>query len=377
MRKLATIQKVISIDPIPNADQIERATILGWEVVVKKGELKAEDMVVYCEIDSVLPDLPEFEFLRQSKFRIRTIRLRGQISQGIAFPLSILNGKKFKVEEDYDVTELLGITKYEPHQQTTKEGRQQRDKFVFPDWFPVFLRRFLVKKLPVLANWICRILPHTTIAKTWPSFFPKTDETRVQVLQCVLSKYVGTKCYVTEKVDGSSISVYKKGKDFGVCSRNLDIKKDPSNKFWKVVIDANIEQKLNRISGDIVLQGELLGEGVQGNKYKLKGTAIWWYNAWNVKERKYYSYLELVAILDELGLPIVPVLNYNYELSAIIPDLVEMSKGYSVINPQILREGIVIRPLIETIDFEFIKRLPSGRISFKAVNPLFLLKYPE
>jgi hypothetical protein len=93
MRKLCTIQFIKDLVAIPQADNIQKATILGWEVVVKKGEFKVTDPCVFCEIDSIMPDLPEFEFLRQSKFRIRTIRLRGQVSQGIAFPLSILHGK--------------------------------------------------------------------------------------------------------------------------------------------------------------------------------------------------------------------------------------------------------------------------------------------
>jgi hypothetical protein len=375
MRKLATIQFIKDIVAIPQADAIQKATIQGWEVVVKKDEFKINDACVYCEIDSILPDLPEFEFLRQSKFRVKTIRLRGQISQGIAFPLSILHGK-YKVEEDYDVTELLGVKKWEPYQDQVK-GQKQKAKFVFPDWFPIFLRRFLVKKMPKVADLVCRILPNTTIARTWPGFFPKTDETRVQVLQNVLSKYVGTKCYITEKVDGSSISIYYNGGKFGVCSRNLDIQPDKTNKFWWAVLSYDIEKKLKNYGQDIVLQGELLGEGVQGNKYQLSGNIIQFYNAWDIKKQRYYSYKELVAVLDELQLLMVAVLDFNYTLTAIIPELVDMSKGYSTLNSKILREGIVIRPLEEITDLDFRSKLPNGRISFKSVNPEFLLKYGE
>ena len=107
MRKLASIQTVNAVEPIPNADAIERVRVLGWWVVSKKGEHKPGDKLVYCEIDSLLPERPEFEFLRPSSFkpaqtddlgnvtvaagfRIKTIKLRGQVSQGICFPLSIL-----------------------------------------------------------------------------------------------------------------------------------------------------------------------------------------------------------------------------------------------------------------------------------------------
>lgn len=90
MRKLASIQRIISLSAIEGADKIEKAVVLGWNVVVKKGDFKVGDLCVYCEIDSILPDKPEFEFLRDRKFRIKTIKLKNQCSQGICFPLSIL-----------------------------------------------------------------------------------------------------------------------------------------------------------------------------------------------------------------------------------------------------------------------------------------------
>lgn len=90
MRKLASIQKIIGLEPIEGADNIMKAKVLGWELVIKKGEYAVGDFCIYCEIDSVLPNKPEFEFLKSKNFRIRTIRLRGQISQGICFPLSML-----------------------------------------------------------------------------------------------------------------------------------------------------------------------------------------------------------------------------------------------------------------------------------------------
>src|SRR6476659_9737047 len=112
-RKLASIQRIKALDPIPNADAIERATVLGWQLVVKRGEFGVGDPCVYVEIDSVLPERPEFEFLRPRGFRIRTARLRGQISQGICFPLEILPAGT-PLDDGADVTGVLGITKYEP-----------------------------------------------------------------------------------------------------------------------------------------------------------------------------------------------------------------------------------------------------------------------
>ena len=185
MRKLASIQKILSINPIPDADLIEVAQVLGWKVVVKKGEFNVGDNCVYCEIDSLMPEHPEFEFLRKSKFRIRTIKLKNQISQGICFPLSILSffGKTttnqftgvelfipdndlenpIPIIEDNDLTSALGIEKYEPPIPAELEGEAKGG---------------------------------------FPSFMIKTDEDRIQILPHILEQYAGEKFIATEKLDG-------------------------------------------------------------------------------------------------------------------------------------------------------------------------------
>ncbi|MCH8319071.1 MAG: RNA ligase (ATP), partial [Bacteroidetes bacterium] len=168
MRKLASIQKISTLEPIQDADAIEKATVLGWQLVVKKGEFKAGSLCVYCDIDSILPDRPEFEFLKQRKMRIKTIKLRGQISQGICFPLSILPPDT-EIREDMEVTEILGIKKYEPP-------------------VPAHLQGVAKGKIP--------------------SFIPKTDEPRIQVVQDTLDSFKGEKCYITEKLDGSSVTYF-------------------------------------------------------------------------------------------------------------------------------------------------------------------------
>ena len=112
MRKLVSIQEIKDIKPIENADKIEVVKVLGWNVVVKKDEFKIGDKIVYAEIDSLFPEKEEFEFLRDRHFRIRTIRLRGQVSQGICFPMDILPEGNYEIGDD--VTKILGVTKYEP-----------------------------------------------------------------------------------------------------------------------------------------------------------------------------------------------------------------------------------------------------------------------
>jgi len=138
MRNLASIQKITELRPIKGADKIEVAQILGWEVVVKKDEFKVNDLIVYIEVDSIVPEKSEFEFLRERKFRVRTIKLRKQISQGIAFPLNILPEKKRKLSENFDVTEILGITKYDPQLQEESKlkdfSNKKHSKFINFKW---------------------------------------------------------------------------------------------------------------------------------------------------------------------------------------------------------------------------------------------------
>lgn len=330
MRKLASIQRILALEPIEGADAIEKATVLGWQLVVKKGEFQVGDLCVYCEIDSLFPDKPEFEFLRPRGMRIKTIRLRGQISQGICFPLEILPTGT-PIEEDTDVTEILEITKWEPVIPANLSG---------------------------------------TVKGSFPSFIPKTDETRVQVLQPLLDNLAGTVCYVTEKLDGSSATFYLKDGEFGACSRNLELKEEPGNAFWIVARQLDLENKLRSTGRNLALQGELLGPGVNGNKLKIKEVTVRFFNAFDIDQFKYLSFGELKQLLTDLELPMVPVLEEDFVLVADIPQLVQKATIRSTVTPEIWAEGIVIRPLEEQI-------VKNERVSFKAINPEFLIKFGE
>ena len=338
MRKLASIQIIKALEPIEGADAIEKATVLGWQLVVKKNDFMVGDKVVYCEIDSLMPDRPAFEFLKPRGMRIRTIKLRGQISQGICFPLSILP-PDFEVVEDADCTEVLGISKYEP-------------------------------PIPACLSGIMK--------GKFPSFIPKTDETRVQVIQKLLDKYKGEKCYVTEKVDGSSGTYYINNGEFGVCSRNLELLEDDENSFWKVARELDIENKLRSLNGNFALQGELIGEGIQDNKLKLRGQTIRFFNAFDINKFEYLPFKPFFDLMDKLKLPAVPLISSEYELSNDIDEIVRMATIKSKICPENWAEGIVIRPLNEKIDLILSnENFNNGRVSFKAINPEFLLKYGE
>jgi RNA ligase (TIGR02306 family) len=338
MRKLASIQKIRALEPIEGADAIEKASVLGWQLVVKKGEYEVGDLCIYVEIDSILPEKEEFEFLRNKNFRIKTIRLRGQISQGICFPLNFLPDD-FEVVEDADCTDVLSITKYE---------------------------------MPIPAHLA------GLVKGAFPSFIPKTDETRVQVLQNLLDKHAGTKCYVTEKLDGSSATFYLKNGEFGVCSRNLELVEDEKNTFWKVAKALNLEEKLRSLNRNFALQGELVGEGIQGNKLNLKGQTVFFFNVFDIDKFEYLSFESLRNFLQAIDLEMVPVLTEDYLLENNIPKLVEKANIKTSMNLKAWAEGIVIRPLVETADKEFTNELDfGGRISFKVINPEFLLKFGE
>jgi RNA ligase (TIGR02306 family) len=335
VRKLASIQKIWDIKEIPNADRIGLARVLGWKVVVEKNKYSVNDLVVYCEIDSILPDRPEFEFLRPKKFRIKTAKIRGTISQGICFPISVLPSN-INPEEGLDITDILGVKKYEPESEGHLGGEQ--------------LGRF-------------------------PHFIYKTDETRVQNLQDVLDKYKNTSCYITEKLDGSSATYFSYNNEFGVCGRNARFRyiEDNPNFFWQFAKAYGIQERLLSLNKNIALQGEIVGPKIQGNKYKLKNVVVYFFNAFDIDAQQYLNINDFNEIIKSLGLLPVPLLNDNFTLINDIDSLTELSRGKSSINNAIHREGIVIRPNVEIVDNSF-RTLHANRLSFKVVNPDFLLK---
>lgn len=337
MRKLASIQEITAINPISGADSIEVANVLGWHVVVKKGQFEAGEPVVYVEVDSVLPEKPEFDFLRKCCFVdkngfkgyiVRTAKLRGQVSQGIVFPLSIIPGGKYDMGQD--VTDLMGIVKYDPPIPATIGG---------------------LAKGP------------------FPAFIPKTDETRIQAVPGILDRHGGAECYVTEKLDGSSMTAYMRDDEFGICSRNLELKPTDNNALWRTSARYDLKGAIEDMGGDLALQGELIGPGIQGNKYKLADTQFRVFNIYDIGKGRYLDFAESQRRLDGRVWG-VPLVEDRLVLDESVDGLVEMAKGKSALA-DIHREGIVIRPLVETLDPEL------GRLSFKVINPDFLLKWVE
>lgn len=337
-RKLASVQIITGIEPIEEKDFIEYASVLGWNCVVKKNEFNVGDLCVYCEIDSILPEKEEFEFLRPRKFRIKTSRIGGQISQGICFPINILPEGNYS--EGDDVTDIIGVVKYDPELRTPNGcscGGKVRGSF--------------------------------------PSDIPKTDETRVQSIPKIIEELRGVECYTTEKLDGTSFTSYIKDGYTGYCSRNNeydDSEENKNNYYYRAYKKFDIEEKLKSLGGRIAIQGEIIGPGIQKNKYQLKDIDLYIYNLYNIESGCYIGFDTMISILNKIDLKMVPVIDNPLFLDDYdVPKLVSKSIDYSVLNKDTLREGLVIRPKIEKWHKKF------GRMSFKVINPEFLLKYGE
>jgi hypothetical protein len=365
-RKLASVQKIISLEPIKDADMILKATILGWELVVaKKDNFKVGDLCVYCEVDSIMPDKSEFEFLRERKFRIKTIKLKGQVSQGICFPVDIVH-KVFHVE-GRDVTEILGVTKYDPQAEFERK-ETLRLTSLDKNRMTKFLKRYA---------WY-RNLFFKPIRIPFPSFIRKTDEDRIQLFSNACEQWKGVLFEVTEKLDGQSGTyfvipnprkgIFRNKWLFGVCSRNFQLLKEDDSSYWTIAKQENIKEKLINYAKEwgcgVIIQGEILGNKIQGNKYDLKGFHFFVFNVaqYYRGQTDCYNQTQQNYFCDKLGLKTVPLLGQS-QLTDNIHDVIETSKGKSVLN-DIFREGIVMRSY-------------KMNISFKIVNPDFLLKYSE
>lgn len=385
-RKLASIRRISDLTPITGADFIELATVDGWTVIVKKGEHQVGELIIYCEIDSFLPVREEFEFLRKSSFkvmsggslyqegfRIKTMKMKGVLSQGLILPLSILNTcnvngwyktvskcengvQKFTnilreddeqptdicLEEGTEVTSLLGIVKYEVPEVSGPGFKSGKP------------------------------------AGNFPYFIPKTDEDRIQNQPHLLERVQDRRFIRTEKLHGTSATYWLNENVFGVASRNWELKPDESV-YWKMAIDNGIEEKMrthaaflldyNHTKGandlehiNFAIQGEIIGEGINKNYYKIDGHKIHFFSGYLIDEMRYLSPFELKILLSSLGLEQVPILEEYMQLPTTVSEILQMAKGPSVYSNQSVREGDVYR----SVD--------SPRISFKVINNDYLLK---
>jgi RNA ligase (TIGR02306 family) len=352
MRKLACIRKIDELNPIEGADKIEVATVGGWKVVAQKGLYNVGDLAVYFEIDSWIPSKVAPFLTKAGHYpkvfegvegeRLKTIKLRGQISQGLMIPLSELcklvpGFEDITTElDDMDVTELLGIKKWEKPMSAQLAG---------------------------------------TAKGNFPSRIPKTDQERCQNLKKEITQAneAGTKFEITEKLEGSSMTCYLMDngegvQEFGVCSRNLNLKETEGNSFWATARAEGIEEKMRSVhtTQNFAIQGELVGPGVQDNIYGLSKLEFYVFDIYNITGGCYLKPEERRKMVETMGLKHVPVIAATadlYDTLGItdIPQLLDFADGKSVIGfTGHLREGVVFKEV-------------DGGFTFKAISNKYLL----
>lgn len=338
MRKMATIRKIDALRPIEGADAIECAIVGGWTVVTKKGEYNAGDLAVYCEIDSFIPSAIAPYLTKPDHYaktfegvegeRLRTVKLRGQLSQGLLLPYATC-GKI--CAEGEDVSELLGIVKYEAPVPAALAGE---------------------------------------VKGMFPSMIPKTDQERIQNLKAELAEWFVEDLHweVTEKLEGSSMTVYMRDGEVGVCSRNLDLKPNADNSLWRAANKYNLPAKLVGIGRNIAVQGEIVGNGIQGNIYQMRDQDFLVYDIYDIDAGRYFTPAERKAFVAEHNLNHCPVLAYSARLTDTLgltnlEQVLKFAEGKSVMGMiGCEREGLVFK-------------CHEKPVSFKAISNKYLLKH--
>lgn len=328
-RKLATIRRIAEVKEIVGADAIEAVRVDGWWVVTKKGEFPINHAAVYLEVDSWVPtsiapfltksgnEPKEYEGLKGE--RLRTVKLRGQLSQGLLLPISILPAGDYSDGED--VTETLGILKWERPLSPQLYGQAKGN-------FPNFLR--------------------------------KTDQERVQNIGNMLENYVGQGFEVTIKLDGSSCTIFVNNEDNGVCSRNLELKQDENNAFWRIALEYDIHNKIRAYGKNLAVQGELIAPNIQGNYEKVTKPEFYVFDVFDIDKQEYVLPKERQEFCKTLNIPHVPVVDETFVLIANVDKLLDMAEGNGM-NAGVKREGIVFKH-------------NSSDFSFKAISNSYLLK---
>lgn len=347
--EMAYIAEVTHVFDIPDADNIVKLVInAGWPVVAKRGEFKVGDLVVYFEIDSWVPtELAPFltkgteprEYNGVKGERLRTVRLRKQLSQGLVLPLVRKMGgwvlpdpHALIVNKGDLVGDLLGVQKWEAPE--TFENGKPKGNF--------------------------------------PSFCPKTDAERIQNCARDLQHWIeqGYSFEVTEKLHGTSFTAIYVDGEFMVCSRNLALKEGEGT-YWAVAEKNMLLEKMIALGANVAVQGEIVGPGILKNQYGLTEPELYVFNVFDIDKKSYMGPAERAEIVEQFGLKMVPVVWETYVMGkcAIGEDLtvnvlLELAEGKSKINGS-EREGLVF------------KCIEDPSVQFKAVSNRWLEKTKE
>lgn len=363
-RKLLRVVVVDEIVEHPNADALELAIVGGWQMCVKKGEFKSGDKAIYAEVDAMLPlDNPLFSFLEgRNQYtvdgvdysRVKTIKLRKELSQGILFAI---NGPTH-FEEGTDLTELYKVIKYE----------------AVPERVPGTQLGSMKKN------------------RSFPSFVRKTDQERVQNITRAYNAAVATgeEFEVSVKLDGSSFTAYIKGDQVGVCSRNIELQLEPekwslgrqikeyfaqvkrhgfkhakwvkgvepeTNSFTALFNELGLKQKLiearEYLSGDLAIQGEMVGPSIQGNFEGVDKNRLFVYSVFDIDRQEYVLPETAQSIVKRISLDYVPVLHHRMKLPETVAEVLKLADGPSALGGK-YREGLVFKSLDRDFTFKVI-----------------------
>lgn len=401
-RELAYVVRVTDVLDIEGVNN-QVAIVNGWQVFVKRDEFKPGDLAVYFEIDSKVPELEYFEFLRKYHFRVKTQKfVKGKVlSQGLVIKPADLDLNN--VQEGDFLTKYLGVTYYEPEDNTRKASNEELIKLKVEKKIARWVKKhpFLAKIgfiVRLKSKWIERkIRKEQKKKKTdWPTWVAKTDEERVQNLPHIF-KDLEKVWYVTEKIDGTSTTFTMKQdkpkkRELIVCSRNVVFnapekedrnyyKDTDGNVYLEMAAKYNMYEALSWILDKrpelewITIQGETYGGSIQkrnyGNEHKFAIFNIIFKENGGAPQR--LNPEEMVGAIGWINKHLNRALEEELEP---VPYLEKIQlKQYPTCEALLTYAGSEVSMVDGEIREGVVFRSEDGVNSFKAVDNEFLLKY--
>ncbi len=335
-RIMAQIVKITDLQPIPGADRIELAFVLGWQVVVQKGQFQINDLAIYFNIDSVLDSthVVTAKLAADLKFKpLKTVKIRGVLSQGLLTSLNNLISYNTEFTEGDNVTEILNVRKY-----VESEEANLYDK--------------------------------NASRTSWPLCIPKTDESRLQNSPKLLNSISDKDIIITQKYDGTSTTFLTLDGKFSVCSRNqliLDVTDNNNRVYLEMATKYNLSDNMLKLNKNLAIQGETIGPKINGNKHGVSENSFYVFNIYDIDGKKYLSWDNVVDICQMLNLNLVPVVYRGKCVLNCLKDFLDLSDK-QLYNTGKICEGIVVKSDCNDSN-------DNDRISFKVISNKYLLKY--